>query len=114
MFKNKAYATVWNVVDKGNYCDVEMSTSKKNQEGEYETDFSSKYVRFVKAAADLARTLKPKDRIQISECGVSNGKSSTDGKWYTSFLVFAAEMADSAGASKKAVDSPYEGDEDPI
>ena len=114
MFKNKAYATVWNVVDKGKYCDVEMSTSKKNESGEYETDFSSKYVRFVKGAADFARKLKPKDRIKILECGVSNGKSDKDDKWYTSFLVFAAELADNAGASKKAVDAPYEGDEDPI
>lgn len=114
MFKNKAYATVWNVVDKGKYCDVELSTSKKNAEGEYETDFSSKYVRFVKSAADMARKLKPKDRIQISECGVSNGKSD-DGKWYTSFLVFAAEMAEGGGSTnKKATDDPYEGDEDPI
>jgi hypothetical protein len=114
MFKNKAYATVWNVVDKGKYCDVEMSTSKKNEDGEYETDFSSKYVRFVKTAADMAKKLKPKDRIQILECGVSNGKSDKDDKWYTSFLVFAAELADNAGTSKKAVDAPYEGDEDPI
>ena len=114
MFKNNAFSTVWNVVDKGNYCDVELSTSKKNAEGQYETDFSSKYVRFVKGAADFARKLKPNDRIKILECGVSNGKSDKDDKWYTSFLVFAAELADNAGASKKAVDAPYEGDEDPI
>ena len=48
MFSVGAYIKIWNVTNKGNYSEVECSSSKKNnQTQQYETDFSSKFVRFI-------------------------------------------------------------------
>jgi hypothetical protein len=59
------------VADKGNYAVVSVSSSKKNkQSGKYDTDFSSKYVRFVGDAYNC-RPQKGQ-RIKIVDCGVSN------------------------------------------
>ena len=48
MFSVGSYLKIWNVTNKGNYSEVECSTSAKNKmSGKYETDFSSKFVRFI-------------------------------------------------------------------
>ena len=62
---------VWGVNDKGNYSEVECSTNKKNRNtGNYETDFSSKFVRFV----GNAHKKRPQtgEKIKLTNCGVEN------------------------------------------
>lgn len=72
-FRNGSYATVWDVKPKGDLCQVELSTSRKNKEtGQYVTDFADKFVLFCGEAGKKAQDLNPKDRIQIKECSVCN------------------------------------------
>ena len=65
-FRNGAYAKIWNSEDKGKYSVVELSTSKKNKEtDEYETDFSSKFVRFIGAAHEALKNLGDRTRVKL-------------------------------------------------
>lgn len=62
---------MWGVVNKGNYSEVDCSTSAKNkQTGNYETDFSSKFVRFIGNAHKKNPTVG--ERIKVTSCGVQN------------------------------------------
>lgn len=71
MFGNGAYLTIWEVKENDNYSIVSVSSSKKNrQTNEYETDFSSNYVRFV-GDAHLCRPQKGQ-KIKVVDCGVQN------------------------------------------
>ena len=71
MFSVNVYFKVWNVVNKGKYSEVDCSSSKKNtQTGNYETDFSSKFVRFIGNAH--AKNPQPNEKIKITNCGVQN------------------------------------------
>lgn len=101
MFGNGNYLTIWEVEDKGNYAVVSVSSSKKNkQTGKYDTDFSSKYVRFVGDAYNC-RPQKGQ-RIKIVECGVSNVYMKDGQKVYMqnpNYCVFKYELQDDNGAS---------------
>lgn len=78
MFSTGVYFKVWNVVNKGNYSEVDCSTSKKNnQTGNYETDFSSKFVRFIGKAHQ--KSPQPNERIKVTSCGVQNARE-VDGR----------------------------------
>ena len=74
MFSNNTYAKLWKIekVKDKNYYQGQISTSRKNQNGEYETDFSASFVRFVGDAAKTAEKLNDGDRIRIINCGVTN------------------------------------------
>ena len=91
-FRNNAYAKVWKSEDKGNYSVVELSTSKKNkQTDQYETDFSSKFVRFIgKAHVDISDGV----RIKLTEVEVTNSYNKETKQAYTNFLVYGFENAD--------------------
>lgn len=91
-FRNNAYAKVWKSEDKGNYSVVELSTSKKNkQTDQYETDFSSKFVRFIgKAHVDISDGA----RIKLTEVEVTNSYNKETKQAYTNFLVYGFENAD--------------------
>ena len=91
-FRNNAYAKVWKAEDKGNYSVVELSTSKKNkQTDQYETDFSSKFVRFIgKAHVDISDGV----RIKLTEVEVTNSYNKETKQAYTNFLVYGFENAD--------------------
>ena len=109
MFSVNSYATIWASENKGKYPLVELSTRKKNKEtNEYETDFAHKFVRFVGRAHNQASGLKNRDRIKITNCGVTTSKSND--KWYTNFLVFDFENADGGSTSNKASYDPYDGE----
>ena len=97
MFSNGSYATVWGVnTDDNGRVKVDMSTSRKNREtGQYETDFSSRFVHFVSDAKGITSDLQRGDRIRIDECGVSNGYNKETQKGYTNFFVFKAEKVES-------------------
>lgn len=110
MFSNGSYATIWAREDKGNYSVMEMSTSRKDKEsGEYKTDFSSKFVRFVGSAHKKASKyeLERQSRIKIESCGVTVEKGKNN-NWYTNFIVFDFSLMGSQ--NENAGVDEYEGD----
>jgi len=94
-FRTGAYAKIWNVDNKGKYSIVELSTSRKDKSTDkYETDFSSKFVRFIgDAHTKINSTVGFNGRVKIESCDVTTSKQ--DEKYYTNFLVFDFEMLDS-------------------
>jgi hypothetical protein len=106
-FRTGSYAKIWGVESKGNYSVVDMSISKKNkQSGEYETDFSSKFVRFIGTANKDAANLQKNDTIKIGECEVTSVYDKEKKTTYTNFLVFSFEKQDSNGT--KTTSKPKE------
>lgn len=102
-FRQDAYAKVWRKEDKGNYHVVQMSTSKKNkQSGQYETDFSSNFVRFIGTAHEQMKDLDDGARIKIGNCEVTNKYDKEAKKEYTNFLVFSFELADGEAPKQTA------------
>ena len=101
MFKEGNYCTVWAVSVDDNKVNVELSTSRKNKNtGEYETDFSSKFVRFVGDASVAAQKLSRGDRIKLGECGVSTYWNKETGRSYTNFIVFDFEALGKSNSAK--------------
>ena len=93
-FRNGAYATVWEVKPGyGNWTDVKLSISRKNKDGNYETDFSG-YVRFIGEAGERASQLEGRSRIKIKECDVSRKYDKERDTTYTNFAVFSFDNAD--------------------
>lgn len=86
------FAKVWEIENKGNYHVVSLSTSKKNKTtGEYETDFSNKFVRFIGTAHNEASNLKVGDAIKIGSCEVTNSYDKEKKTTYTNYLVYSFE-----------------------
>ena len=86
------FVKVWEVENKGNYHIVSLSTSKKNKDtNEYETDFSSKFVRFIGTAHTLASDLKKGDTIKLGSCEVTNKYDKEKNTTYTNYLVYGFE-----------------------
>lgn len=97
-FRTDAYATIWEIQNKGKYSVVSMSTSKKNKDtNQYETDFSSKFVRFIGRANDAITGLQKKDRVKLKNIDVTT--SSVNGTWYTNYLVFDCEVVSKGGVA---------------
>ena len=93
------YATIWSVEDKGNYSNVKLTTSRKNQSGQYETDFSG-FVRFVGEAHKNAGSLSEKDRVKVGEFDVQNSYNKEKGVTYYNVAIFAFEPAEGKPAPK--------------
>ena len=95
MFSNNTYAKLWKIekVKDKNYYQGQISTSRKNQNGEYETDFSASFVRFVGDAAKTAEKLNDGDRIRIINCGVTNSYDKEKKVTYTNYIIFECENA---------------------
>lgn len=90
-FNTGAYATVWTIEDKGTYTKIILSTSRKNKEtGKYETDFND-YVSLVGEAHQLARNLKPRDRIRLGNVNCSNWYNKEKDRKYYNFVAFSYE-----------------------
>ena len=107
MFGPNNYMKIWEIKkpEKGNYYEVEGSTSRKNQDGNYETDFSSKFIRFVGKAKEAIdnKELSDGDRCKIVNCGYSNKYNKETKKKYESFVVFEIEtMGDNKRSEKPA------------
>ena len=75
MFANNNYAKVWKIFPKNEkdqkYTSVQLSTSRKQKDGSYQTDFSG-YVRMVGDAEEKAKELEAMDRIKMLKVGVAN------------------------------------------
>lgn len=93
MFATGSFLKVWQVTDKGNYLEVDCSTNKRNiQTGKYETDFASKFVRFVGEA--FHKRPQANERIKITSCGVTNVYEKDGQKQYLknpTYIVFNFE-----------------------
>lgn len=103
--KYNPIAKVWEVKEpSGKTVDVRISTSKKNQNGEYETDFSG-YVRFCgENMVNFAKTLKEKDDIEIEAFDLTNHYDKEKKVTYYNVSVFAAkkhEWNTNGGGSNK-------------
>lgn len=86
------FVKVWEIEDKGNYHVVSLSTSKKNRDTDkYETDFNSKFVRFIGAAHTEAANLKAGDSIKLGSCEVTNHYDKEKKVEYTNYLVYSFE-----------------------
>ena len=109
MFGTGSFLTIWNVVDKGKYYEVELSSNKKNkQTGEYECDFSSKFIRFVGRAYQLRPM--PNQKIKITNCGVTNCYMQDGKRVYSknpTYLVFDYELQDGAVSTPTTPYNPY-------
>lgn len=107
-FRNNAWAKVWDIEDKGNYSLAEISTSRKNKDsGDYETDFSSKFVRFIGDAHKS--NVKKGERIQLKSCDVTTSYDKEKRKVYTNYLVFEIARGDgheNSRSSKKPAKEP--------
>lgn len=114
MFSVGSYFKIWNVTDKGTYSEVECSTSSKNKiSGKYETDFSSKFVRFIGNAHK--KSPQPNEKIKVTNCAVQNVYEKDGQKQYLknpTYLVFdferdgQAPMASGNGYVPNAYGSP--------
>lgn len=87
-----AYAKVWAIKkpEGKNYYQMEMSISKKNADGEYQTDWSDRFVRAVGTAAKQVDSgkIKEGDRVQIGSCDVTNFYSKEKEKTYVTYTIF--------------------------
>lgn len=105
MFSTGVYFKVWGVTDKGNYAEVDCSTSKKNsQTGNYDTDFSSKYVRFIGEA--YRKNPQPNERIKVTSCAVQNVYQKDGQNQYLKnpmYLVFDFERDSDSGQPRVSV-----------
>jgi single-strand DNA-binding protein len=106
-FRSDAFAKVWKTENKGNYSIVELSTSKKNKEtGKYDTDFSSKFVRFIGTAHKMAETLQDGASIKLGNVEVTNSYDKEKKIGYTNFLVFSFEIPDGNGSNANSKPAP--------
>ena len=74
---------------------MEISTSKKNkQTDQYETDFASKFVRFIGQAHTDIQALQEGVKIKLGDIEVTNSYNKETKQGYTNFLVFSFELAE--------------------
>ena len=96
MFANMNYAKVWKIYPPEKkdqkYTKVQLSTSRKQKDGSYNTDFSG-YVRLVGQAFEKSKELEAQDSIKILKCGVTTSYDKANNKNYETFVVFDFEFA---------------------
>lgn len=80
------YITVFQVEDKGNYIQANLSTGKKNQDGTY-TNMSWR-ARFVGKCKEKAKLLGDKDKIEIISGTVENSYNKEKKALYVNVTVF--------------------------
>ena len=105
MFSTGVYFKIWGVTDKGNYAEVDCSTSKKNNQTQsYETDFESKYVRFIGEA--YRKRPQANERIKVTSCAVQNVYEKDGQNQYLknpNYLVFDFEREGEVGQPRVSV-----------
>ena len=97
MFGNGYCLSIWEVDEKENYAIVAVSSKKKNRAtNKYETDFSSKYVKFI-GDAFKCRPIAGQ-RIRIIDCGVENVYVKDGEKFYMknpNYIIYKYELLES-------------------
>ena len=104
-FREGNFATVWEVTNKGDrFTKIRVSTSRKNKDDEYYTDFSG-FVSLVgeahKKAGKIEAALKNSDRVRIKfgATDTTNNYKKDEGREYVNFTLFDFEMAASGGTA---------------
>ena len=87
-----AYATVWNTRNENGRVSVNLSTSRKDKDGQYITDWSGWLT--VYNDQDEMLSLPPKTRIVIDEFAVSNRYNKEKGQTNTYYNLFKFHLAD--------------------
>lgn len=95
-FRKGAWATVFEVKDRNGFKSVRLAISRKNKDGEYETDFSG-YTTFFGTAGAKADKLKERDRIQLGDVDVSTFYDKDKNITYTNYKVFDFDFSDEVG-----------------
>jgi hypothetical protein len=70
-YQDKQKVTVWKLENKGNYTEVQMSTSRKDKTSGKFVNSSWSFVKFVGDAHKKANTLQRGDRIELNGAGES-------------------------------------------
>lgn len=99
---NTIYARVWKVDKKEKYIDLQVSTSEKNQEGEYE--YSTWFPRVIGHAFNSLKDVKKDDRIRITKSKFTNlvvKDENGNKKPRFRFIVLEAEIENPSGNSQK-------------
>ena len=89
------FARIWSIEDKGNYSVAKVSTSKKRNDGGFDTDFQDGYVRLIGSAHEKAKTLNVTEKgvtIQITSCEVTTPYNQETKKGYVNYAIFAFEI----------------------
>lgn len=95
MFANGSWVKIWECKKgNGNYYEARMSTSRKNQDGQYEQDWGDGRVRLVGTAAKQAENINDGDKLQIERCGVTNKYDKEKKVSYTNYVIFAFSNGD--------------------
>ena len=101
-FANGRYATAWtdrntskvlNIFEK--YAEVQLTTSKKKQDGTYDTDFSGR-CRFVGKSFEKIRRidLREKDRLKLLEVETTNRYDKEKKTTYNTYIVWDFETVE--------------------
>ena len=108
MFSAGSYAKVWEIKRlQDKYADMRISTSHKNESGDYEQDFSG-FVRLVGKARKDAEYVHENDTIKIVRCGVTNKYDKEKKVTYTNFTIFEIEVQDEKNEkSDDLSDNPF-------
>lgn len=111
-FRNGAYCSVWQKEEgKGRFSLVNLTISRKNPEGGYETEFSGRCM-FIGNARVKAERLKEKDRICLTSVDVTNKFDKENKRELVNYKVFDFEFADSArngtASNRPAASNPIE------
>lgn len=90
----EVYATVWKInhPENGKYIDVQITTSEKNKNGEYEN--SSWMARVIGHALNSLKGIKERDRIKITSFKMSNIYDKEKNRSFLKMLIFEAKFAD--------------------
>ena len=115
-FRNGAYAKIWETDVKEKYTVASVSISKKNkQTNQYETDFSSKFVRLIGGAHAFVKNANIPSNglsVKIKECEVTNKYDKETKKEYTNFLIYAFEEDESESKPEPKKSKNVTGKED--
>lgn len=97
MFKEGNRVHIWEINEpekkKAKYMDCKISSSAKDQDDEWYTDFSA-YARFIGDAKKKLDEVCEGDVIILTSVGVTNSYDKRKKKTYTNYLVFDFDLPD--------------------
>lgn len=104
-FRTGAYAKIWAVKPSstGKSMVAEMSTSKKKQDGSYETDWSSKFVTLAGQAAKEVENIEIRSSgklVRIGDCDVTCKWDAEKKIMYTNYVIFSFQKDEGDSKSK--------------
>ena len=115
IYFTNCYAKLWNLDSTGNYPRARISTSEKDQQGNYKN--SSWFATFLGDAKQKTEMLNGNERIKILKGKVSNiGKKMEDGSYrnYLNVAIFDFELVVNRNSSDGWSDSSEPNDEIPF